>query len=94
MSVGQDRAVKKMMQQFDPDEIVCDRCGRLPGRIGFALYCFSCSHECTFTRSEATDQPKEKRDPFYGADRGILDPLGHSDDPDEAATDQPMGAKR
>jgi len=36
-----------------PTDVVCDRCGREPGRIrGTIPYCSTCMHECTFTRAE------------------------------------------
>jgi hypothetical protein len=36
-----------------PTDVVCDRCGREPGRIrGTIPYCWICMHECTFTRCE------------------------------------------
>lgn len=32
--------------------VVCDRCGRDPQRYRGTWYCWRCSHECTFTRTQ------------------------------------------
>lgn len=50
----QDEHEKARLARLRPDEVICDRCGRVPGvaRDKRTPFCWICMHECTFTRGE------------------------------------------
>jgi hypothetical protein len=50
---GNYRPACKRCQAKRDSEVICDRCGREPGRIRRTIpYCWPCNHECTFTRAD------------------------------------------